>query len=91
MFSKQKLRNGFQEIVLVDFVGHLFKTVITFNSYSIFFFTNIYFSVIVCMFLCIMYFVHWRKLAIWYAIVFFNFLQYLSIKKLSTLNKLVNK
>ena len=38
-----------------------------------------------------MYFVHWRKLAIWYAIVFFSFLQYLSICKLSTLNKLVNK
>ena len=56
MFSKPKLRNGFQEAVLADFVVHLFKTLVTFNSYSIFF-SNIYSSVIVCMFVCIMYFV----------------------------------
>ena len=34
--SKLKLRSGFQEIVLVDFVGHLFKTFVTFNSYRCF-------------------------------------------------------
>ena len=34
--DKLKLRKGFQEIVLVDFVGHLFKTLVTFNSYQCF-------------------------------------------------------
>ena len=33
----------------------------------------------------------WCKFAIWYAIVFFNFLQYLSSCEMSTLYKLVNK
>ena len=43
MFSKLKLRNGFQEIALVDFVGHYSKPWLHLTFFS----SNIHSSVIV--------------------------------------------